>query len=93
VQQGADWIESLLNYNLIRSADAEVLKSSAAVGNLAWALAELAETSERRLAIRLQSFIQILFPLVVFTLGFIVFLFAMAYFAPLVKLITELSRV
>jgi type II secretory pathway component PulF len=93
VQQGADWIESLLDHNLIRSADAEVLRSSASVGNLAWALAELAETSERRLAIRLQTLIQFLFPLVVITLGFIVFLFAMAYFAPLVKLITELSRV
>jgi len=93
VQQGADWIESLLNEGLIRSADAEVLRSSASVGNLAWALAELAETSERRLAIRLQALIQFLFPLVLITLGFIVFLFAMAYFAPLVKLITELSRV
>ncbi len=70
-----------------------MLRSSASVGNLAWALAELAETSERRLAIKIQALIQFLFPLVVLTLGFIVFLFAMAYFAPLVKLITELSRV
>jgi protein transport protein HofC len=93
VQEGADWIESLRDHNLIRSADAEVLRSSASVGNLAWALAELAETSERRLAIRLQALIQVLFPLVVMTLGFVVFLFAMAYFAPLVKLITELARV
>jgi type II secretory pathway component PulF len=93
VQQGADWIESLLNQGLIRSADAEVLRSSTTVGNLAWVLAELAETSERRLAIRLQALIQLLFPLVVITLGFVVFLFAMAYFAPLVKLITELARV
>jgi hypothetical protein len=35
--------------------------------------------------------IQLAFPLVVLMLGFVVFLFAMAYFAPLVKLITELS--
>jgi type II secretory pathway component PulF len=93
VQRGADWIESLEQRGLIRSTEAEVLRSSASVGNLAWALAELAETSERRLAIRLQALIQLLFPLVVITLGFVVFLFAMAYFAPLVKLITELARV
>jgi type II secretory pathway component PulF len=91
VQQGADWIESLEQRGLIRSTEAEVLRSSASVGNLAWALSELAETSERRLAIKMQALVQLLFPLVVLMLGFIVFLFAMAYFAPLVKLITELS--
>jgi type II secretory pathway component PulF len=93
VQQGADWIESLLQHGLIRSTEAEVLRSSAAVGNLAWALAELAETTDRRLANRVQAWVQFLFPLVVLALGFLVFLFAMAYFAPLVTLITELSKV
>jgi type II secretory pathway component PulF len=93
VQHGADWIESLLNHGLIRSTEAEVLRSSAAVGNLAWALAELAETTERRLANRVQAWVQFLFPMVVLALGFLVFFFAMAYFAPLVSLITELSKV
>jgi type II secretory pathway component PulF len=93
VQHGADWIESLLQHGLIRSTEAEVLRSSAAVGNLAWALAELAETTDRRLANRVQAWVQFLFPLVVLALGFLVFLFAMAYFAPLVTLITELSKV
>jgi type II secretory pathway component PulF len=93
VRQGADWIEALLDYGLIRPAEAEVIRSSSTVGNLPWALAELAETSERRMATKIQAMIQLLFPLVVLTLGFVVFVFAMAYFAPLVKLITELSRV
>ena len=39
---------------MIRAADAAVLASAEAVGNLAWALAELAETAERRLATRFQ---------------------------------------
>ena len=93
VQQGADWIESLLQHGLIRSTEAEVLRSSAAVGNLAWALAELAETTERRLANRVQAWVQFLFPLVVLALGVLVLFFAVSYFVPLVTLIRELSKV
>ena len=43
VRQGVDWIEALWRHGLIRATDAEVLASAAAVGNLGWALAELAE--------------------------------------------------
>jgi type II secretory pathway component PulF len=92
VGQGADWIESLRNYRLIRPADADVLASAAQVGNLDWALLELAETAERRLATRFQLVVQTLFPLVVVMLGMAVFIMAMAYFLPLVALITELTR-
>jgi type II secretory pathway component PulF len=92
VGQGADWIESLRYHRLIRPADAEVLSSAAQVGNLDWALLELAETAERRLATRVQLVIQTLFPLVVVMLGMAVFIMAMAYFVPLVALITELTR-
>jgi type II secretory pathway component PulF len=92
VNQGADWIESLRHYRVIRSTDADVLRSAAEVGNLAWALLELAETAERRLAIRFQMIVQTLFPLVVVFLGMSVFILAMAYFVPLVALITELTR-
>ena len=77
---------------LIRPADADVLRRPRQVGNLAWALLELAETAERRLATRFQMVIQTLFPLVVVMLGMAVFIMAMAYFVPLVALITELTR-
>jgi type II secretory pathway component PulF len=92
VRQGADWIESLRHYRLIRPADADVLTSAAQVGNLDWALLELADTAERRLATRFQMVVQTLFPLVVVMLGIAVFIMAMAYFLPLVVLITELTR-
>ena len=68
-----------------------MLASAEAVGNLAWALAELAETAERRLAIRFQLVIQTLFPLVVVILGMVVFILATAYFLPLVDLIQNLA--
>jgi type II secretory pathway component PulF len=91
VHDGADWIESLVRYRLIRATEAEVLSSAAAVGNLAWALLELAETAERRLATRFQVVVQALFPLVVVMLGIVVFMIAAAYFLPLVVLINKLA--
>ncbi len=92
VKDGADWIESLVRNHVIRPADGDVLVSAAEVGNLGWALSELAEAAERRLANRFQVVVQSLFPLVVVMLGMVVFIMAMAYFVPLVELITELTR-
>jgi protein transport protein HofC len=91
VQHGADWIESLVHYRLIRVTDAEVLSSAATLGNLAWALSELGETAERRLATRFQAVVQALFPLMVVMLGMVVLMLAAAYFLPLVVLITRLA--
>lgn len=70
-----------------------MLASAAEVGNLSWALFELAESADRRLATRFQMVVQTLFPLVVVMLGMAVFILAMAYFVPLVQLITELTNV
>ncbi len=91
VRHGDDWIDSLRRHHLIRAADGEVLRAAAAVGNLGWALDELAETTERRLAIRFQMVIQTLFPLVVLMLGLVVFVTAVGYCAPLVTLISNIA--
>jgi protein transport protein HofC len=93
VRQGVDWIGALWRYRLIRAADAEVLTSAAAVGNLGWALSELAESAERRLETRFQAAVQTLFPLTVVLLGAMVFVLAVAYFLPLVQLIERLTEV
>lgn len=92
MRQGADWIESLRRYHLIRATDGEVLRSAAEVGNLGWALGELAESSERRLAIKFQMMIQTFSALVVVMLGLVIFVATGAYFAPLVTLISELGK-
>jgi protein transport protein HofC len=91
VRQGADWIDALWRSGIIRAADAEVLASASSVGNLAWALRELAETIERRQAIRLRAAVQTIFPLLVIMMGVLIGFLALAYFAPLVKVIWELS--
>jgi protein transport protein HofC len=91
VQHGGFWIDALQRHGLIRATDADVLASASNVGNLGWAMKELADTGERRLAFRFQAVIQTLFPLVVVSLGAFVFLLAFAFFSPLVELIRRLA--
>jgi protein transport protein HofC len=93
VRHGVDWIQALWRHRLIRATDAEVLSSASKVGNLGWALSELAESTERRLTLRFQAAVQTLFPLVVLTLGGVIFLMAVAYFLPLVQLIQRLTDI
>jgi protein transport protein HofC len=90
-RQGGDWIGILEHRGLIRPADAEVLSSASEVGNLSWAMRELAETGERRLAYRFQAVVQSLFPLVVIAIGVVVALIAFSFFAPLISLLGRLS--
>jgi len=91
VQLGESWISALERQGIIQTSDAQVLISASEVGNLAWALRELAETGERRLAFRFQAVIQTLFPLVVIGLGLVVMFVAIAFFSPLVVLLGRLS--
>ena len=90
--QGVDWAEALHSSGLISSSDLGVLASATRAGNLPWALLELAETGERRWAYRLQAWTQFLFVLAMLALGGLVFVIAVAYFAPLTTLITRLAR-
>ncbi len=91
VEQGSDWAESLSDHGLIQPLDEAVLKSAQRVGNLAWALEEMAASNDRRLGYRLQLILQLLFPVTIIGIGALVFVFAVAYFSPLVKLIERLS--
>ncbi len=91
VQDGLDWTTALERHEAIRPADAEVLRSAQAVGNLGWALEEQAERNERRLAQRVQIAFVTLFPILLLMIGFVVFVIVLGFFTPLVKLISELS--
>jgi protein transport protein HofC len=92
VERGVDWIDALWRGGLIRSAEAEVLASAASVGNLPWAMRELADTTERRQSTRMRMAVETLFPLTVVLLGIVVSFLALAYFIPLVSLIARLSE-
>ena len=92
VRLGSDWIAALWRAGILRKTDVEVLGSAASVGNLSWALRELAETCERRLGFRIQAAVQTLFPLAVVMIGLTIGLFAVSYFLPLVVIIGELAE-
>jgi len=87
LKAGGDWCASLAAQGLMTRADRAVLQAAQRVGNLPWALREMADSTRRRLAYRLQVLLEILFPLVIglyaLTLGVIV----VGYFLPLVTLI------
>ena len=90
VESGGDWCEALFHQGLIRRADRAVLQAAQRVGNLAWALHEMADSNRRRLAYHLQALAQLLFPPAVLALGLIVMFVVVGMFLPLIALINRL---
>jgi type II secretory pathway component PulF len=91
IDSGREWVDALRARGLIRGAEAAVLRAAERVGNLSWALAEMADSIERRLAYRLRAISQVVFPLAVLALGLVVMMFVVGYFLPLVSLISNMS--
>jgi type II secretory pathway component PulF len=91
VSAGIDWGDSLVDRGLIQRADWAVLQSAQRVGNLAWAMREMADSHRRRLAYRMNALLQMAFPLVLLIYGGIVGVFVVAYFLPLIALIQRLT--
>jgi general secretion pathway protein F len=91
IAAGVDWRESLRRIGLISSADAAVLASAERVGNLDWALEEMAESAIRRQIYRLNAALQVLFPLVLLALGLVICFFVVGLFMPIISLIQGLA--
>jgi len=60
------------------------------VGNLPWAMREMADSNRRRFAYRLNAILQVLFPLTLGIIGLVVCLYVTACFLPLITLIEGL---
>jgi len=91
LHRGEDWCQSLLRRGLIKRADLAVLQAAQRVGNLPWALHEVADGSSRRFAYRLDALVQVLYPLVILCFGALVLFVVVALFIPLVTLIQQLT--
>jgi type II secretory pathway component PulF len=91
VESGMDWRQALLGVSLITQADAAVLAAAERVGNLDWALEEMASSSLRRQAHRVQVGLQILFPILLLSVGLVVFIIVCGLFMPLISLIQGLT--
>jgi type II secretory pathway component PulF len=91
IASGGDWCESLCRHGLMRQPELAILHSAQRVGNLPWALHEMADSVRRRLAYRMQALTQVLFPPIVILLGLVVMFIVVALFLPLLSLITKLA--
>jgi type II secretory pathway component PulF len=91
VAAGMDWLTSLRQVRLISRTDAALLAAAARVGNLDWALEEIAESAMRRQIYWLQSILQVMFPITLVFVGSVVGFFAIGLFLPLISLIQGLS--
>ena len=91
IRAGRDWCESLYRRGLIRRPDLAILQAAQRVGNLPWAMQEMAQSGRRRFAYRLQAIAQAAFPPVVIIFGLMVMFIVVALFLPLVALIQKLT--
>ena len=89
--QGIPWCDALRRVRVLRSSDAAVLSAAEQSGNLEWALEEMADSRIRRLAYRLRLWLNVLFPVVVFSFGMVIAFFVIALFVPLISLIQGLT--
>ncbi len=91
IRAGDDWGESLHRRGLIQPADLAVLQAAQRVGNLPWALREMADSTRRRLAYRVGAITQAVFPVLVILMGVSVMFVVVALFLPLVSLVNHLA--
>ena len=92
IEAGHDWAESLCQREVIRRGDLAVLQAAQRVGNLPWAMQELADSARRRFMYKLQAIVQAVFPAVLICLGLTVMFIVVSLFWPLVTLIQRMAR-
>ena len=90
VEQGADLWSTLRRVKLLAPAEITLLEASQKVGNLAWAMAQLAKCKRRRMQSRIEFLGQLVEPVVILLLGGIVLATCLMAFSPLVNLIVNL---
>ncbi len=91
VARGADWIDSLLEARILRPADAALLRSAAAAGNLPWAMRALADSTRRLFVYRTNVLLQILFPIAIFAIACVIGFVVIGLFMPLIRLVVALT--
>ena len=91
IEAGLGWADALRSEGLLSEADSEVLIAAERLGNLEWAFRELSQSGERRHAQRMEVVSQLLFAFVLIGAGALVGILCVAYFLPLVDLISRLS--
>jgi type II secretory pathway component PulF len=88
---GLDWRDALAQARLISIAEHALLSAAERVGNLPWALRQIAQRRQKRAVYRLATAMQIAYPVAILMLGAFVGFYVVSLFVPLVQLIQGLS--
>jgi protein transport protein HofC len=91
VEQGVHWCDALQQVGLLQAVEAGVLRAAERVGNLPWALEEMADSTWRRFALRLHAAVGFLSPVLILILGLAVACLVIGLFLPLIALIQGLA--
>jgi type II secretory pathway component PulF len=91
VHNGEEPIETMRNVGLLRNSEAAFLKSSLKTHHLDWGLRHLADSVERRRKNFVRRVTQFVGPGVILAVGVVVMFIVLAFFAPLIKLLNDLS--
>lgn len=91
ITRGMNWCDSLFHHKLIKQSDHSVLNAAQRVGNLPWAMRELATLNRNRLAYKIAIIEQLAYPPAILCIGLIVMFTVVALFYPVITLIWSLT--
>ena len=92
MDRGQGLVEAMRSQGLLASAEQAVLQSAIRVGNLSWALCEMADRRLMLFERRLRGWYAILFPAAVLGVGLATLGFALQIMIPMSQAIVELSQ-
>lgn len=90
-ESGGDCWKSLLNRGFLSRRDLALIEAAQRVGNLPWALREVADVREKRYVFRVDTLVQLFRPVPIIAVGLLVAWICIAMFMPVVKLVNDLS--
>ena len=91
VADGKRWPDALVENRLLRPNEQGLVETAERVGNLPWALRQLAHRRDLQLTLRLTSLSNFVYPLLMLGIGLLVAFVVISLFIPLVNLIGGLS--
>lgn len=91
VTAGGGWRQALRDARIVNQAEQALLATAEKVGNLPWALREIAQRGEKRATYRLAAAVQVLYPCAVLVLAAFIGFFVVGMFLPLINLIKSLA--
>ena len=90
-ESGGDCWKSLLSRGFLSRRDVALIEAAQRVGNLPWALREIADVREKRYIFRVDTLVQLFRPIPIIAIGLFVGWVCIAMFMPVVKLVNDLS--